>query len=227
MTEATQAQDQGQTTAAAAKGKVQYATVKMDDGRVVEFAGKRKMLKESIIKDDGALQVRLDFLNGETRLFTLPTSLVAKFAVHGAEQKLGDEIAGLEDVGDCVMAVDELMDRLAKGEWGVTRKPGAGMAGTSVLARALVEHSGKPIDVIKTFLAGKSQAEKVALRQNAAIAPIVARLEAEKTKKVNTNAIDTDALLGGLTGATSASAAEAAPAADAKPSAKAPAKKSA
>lgn len=204
MTDATNS-NEGKTTA---NSKVQYTTVKMDDGRIVEFAGKRKMLKESIIKDDGTLQVRLDFLNGETRLFTLPPTLINKFAVHGAEQKIGDEIAGLEDVGDCVMAVDELTERLNSGEWGIARKAGSGMAGTSVLARALCEHSGKSMDVIKTFLAGKSQAEKVALRQNAAIAPIVAKLEANKTKKESN--IDTDALLGGLTD--SAPVAPAAPA---------------
>lgn len=215
MTEATA------TTAAAAKtnSKVQYNTVKMDDGRVVEFAGKRKMLKESVFQPDGKIQVRLDFLNGESRTFTLSPELTAKFAAHGAEQKIGDEIAGLDDVGDCVIAVDELIERLNKNEWGVTRKAGSGMAGTSVLARALVEHSGKTMDVIKGFLAGKTQAEKVALRQNPSLAPIVQRLEAEKTKKPSN--INTEAMLDGLVGG------EAAPAAEAKPAAKAAVKKAA
>ena len=197
------------------KGKVQYQTVKMDDGRIVDFAGKRKMLKESILGDDGSVKIRLDFLNGETRTFTAPASLITKFAAHGAEQKLGDEIAGLTDVGDCVIAVDELVERLNKGEWGVARKSGSGMAGTSVLARALCEHSGKTMEVIKAFLSGKSQAEKVALRQNSAIAPIVARLEADKKPKAGNN-IDTDALLGGLTGGDVAEAPAAVPAPKAK-----------
>ena len=51
-----------------------------------------------------------------------------KFAAHGAEQKLGDEIAGLEDVDDCVIAIDSLIDRLYNGEWSVKREAG-GMAG--------------------------------------------------------------------------------------------------
>lgn len=183
--------------------KTQYTTVTMDDGRVVDFAGKRKMQKESIF-EGGEVKVRLDFVNGETRTFTLPASLRDKFAAHGAEQKLGDEIAGLDDVADCVMAVDELMTRLEGGEWGVGRKPGSGMAGSSILARALHEHTGKPMDAIKAFLAGKSQAEKVALRQNPAIAPIVQRLEADKVKKPSN--VDTNALLGEL-GVSEASAA--------------------
>lgn len=175
-------------------------TVKMDDERLVEFTGKRKMLKESIVHADGRLQVRLDFVNGETRTFTLPTGLVAKFALHGAEQKLGDEIAGVEDVEDCIMAIDALTERLSKGDesaW-TAKREASGMAGTSVLAKALVEHSGKSIEVIKAFLATKTQQEKVALRNNASIKPIIDRLEAAKNAKKT--GVDTDSLLGELAG---------------------------
>lgn len=181
-----------------AKQEPTVNTVTMDDGRIVEFSGKRKMLKESITTPDGALQVRLDFSNGETRTFTLPTGLVNRFALHGAEQKIGDEIAGVDDVEDCIMAVDALTERLNKGDeasW-TAKRESSGMAGTSVLAKALVEHSGKPIDQIKAFLLNKTQAEKVALRSNAAIKPIIERLEANKAAKKT--GIDTDGLLGEL-----------------------------
>ena len=177
------------------KPETTVETVTLTDGRIVDFAGKRKLLKESIITADGKVAVRLDFRNGETRLFTLPDALLNKFAAHGAEQKLGDEIAGLTDTEDCVLAVDELIDRLYNGEWSVKREAN-GMAGTSVLVRALVEHTGKTVEQIKQFLSGKSQAEKVALRNNPKIKPIVERIEAEKaTKKAN---VDTDAMLGEL-----------------------------
>lgn len=180
-----------------AKIETQVETVTMTDGRLVDFAGKRKLLKESSVNADGKVQVRLDFRNGETRLFTLPDALLNKFAAHGAEQKLGDEIAGLTDTEDCVLAVDELIDRLYNGEWSVKREAN-GMAGTSVLVRALVEHTGKTVEQIKQFLNGKSQAEKVALRNNPKIKPIVERIEAEKaSKKAN---VDTDAMLGELEG---------------------------
>ncbi len=179
------------------KTETQVETVTMTDGRVVEFAGKRKLLKESSVNAEGKVQVRLDFRNGETRLFTLPDNLLNKFAAHGAEQKLGDEIAGLTDIEDCLLAVDELIDRLYNGEWSVKREAN-GMAGTSVLVRALVEHTGKTVEQIKQFLSGKSQAEKVALRNNPKIKPIVERIEAEKaSKKAN---VDTDAMLGELEG---------------------------
>lgn len=179
------------------KAETAVETVTMQDGRIVEFAGKRKLLKESLQSPEGKVQVRLDFRNGETRLFTLPDNLLAKFAAHGAEQKLGDEIAGLADVDDCVIAIDELIDRLYNGEWGVKREAN-GMAGTSVLVRALVEHTGKTVEQIKTFLSGKSQAEKVALRNNPKVKPIVERIEAEKASKGSK--VDTDALLGELEG---------------------------
>jgi hypothetical protein len=179
-------------------------TVKMQDGRVVEFAGKRKLLKESTITAEGAAQVRLDWRNGETRLFTIPPAMLAKFACHGAEQKLGDEIAGLKDdkgndadIDDCVLTVDELIDRLYAGEWG-TKRDGNGMAGTSILLRALIEmQPAKPADEIRAWLKGKTHAEKTALRANPKVKPIVDRLEAEKATKKSSN-VDTDALLNEL-----------------------------
>ena len=176
-----------------AKADTQYKTVKMDDGRTVDFAGRRKLLKESTIDDKGVVVVRLDFVNGETRTFTIPHVLTARFAAHGAEQKLGDEIAGLEDIDDCVLAIDDLCERLKEGNWGMVRTSN-GMAGTSVLARALCEQSGKPMDAVKKFLSEKTQAEKVALRMNAKLAPIVARLEAEKAGKSKVK-VDTDSML--------------------------------
>ncbi len=177
------------------KAKAEVATVTMTDGRVVEFAGKRKLLKESFERADGTLAVRLDFRNGQSRTFDLPATMIPKFATHGAEQKLGDEIAGLDDVEDCVLAVDELIERLNKGEWGQARESN-GLAGTSVLARALCELKGLPMEKVKIFLSGKSQAEKVALRGNPAVKAIVERIEAEKATKGPK--VDTDAMLGEL-----------------------------
>lgn len=178
-----------------AKVETVIETVTMEDGRIVEFAGKRKLLKSSSVTPEGKVAVRLDFRSGATRLFTVPDELLAKFAAHGAEQKLGDEIAGLDDTEDCVMAIDELIDRLYNGEWGIKREAN-GMAGTSVLARALVELTGKTREQIKDFLTGKTQAEKVALRNSAKVKPIVERIESEKAQKGSK--VDTDALLGEL-----------------------------
>lgn len=176
--------------------KTQVETVTMDDGRIVDFPGKRRLLKEASIDEaTGEVTVRLDFRNGESRTFKLPQALMLKFAAHGAEQKLGDEIAGMkDDIGDAVLAIDNLIERLNAGEWSVKRESN-GMAGTSVLIRALVEHTGKSVEDIKAFLKPKSQAEKIALRNNPKIKPIVERLEGEKVSK---SSVDTEALLGEL-----------------------------
>lgn len=180
-----------------AKAPKEVRSVTMTDGRVVEFGAKARMLKE-ILHSEGQLPaVRLDFSNGETRLYQVSPALVNQFAGHGAAQKLGDETAGEKDVDDAILAVDALIERLNKGEWNVLRQPGNGMSGTSVLLRALVEASGKSVEAIKPWLMARSQAEKLALRQSPDIKPIVDRLEAEKAAGV-VGKIDTAALLASI-----------------------------
>ena len=189
----------GTGTAKPVKKEPTINTVTLTDGRIVDFVGKRKLLKASAVTPDGKIQTTLDFVNGETRTFTIPDALLAKFASHGAEQKLGDEIAGVDDIEDAVMAIDDLIDRLYNGEWGVARDK-SGLAGASILMRALVESTGKTAEEIKKFLSDKTAAQKAALRTNPKIKPIVDRLEAEKAAKSakKADAVDTDALLNEL-----------------------------
>lgn len=177
--------------ATAAKPKAEVTMVKMSDGREVEFAGKRKLLK-TVIVDDKGVKVQMDFVNGTTRTFPVRDAYFYQAAGHGMSQKYGDETAGLDDVDDMVLAVDELDGRLAKGEWTMKRE-GGGLGGTSVLLRALVELSGKTAEDVKAFLGTKSQQEKLALRNSAKVKPIVDRIEAEKASKAAK--VDTDALL--------------------------------
>lgn len=198
---------EAQEAVATKKPKAEVQTVVMQDGRSVDFVGKRKLIKNTII-DGSAVKVQLDFRNGETRLFPIPDALLLQFAGHGAEQKLGDETAGEDDVDDMVLSIDDLIDRLNKGEWRTVREPGNSMSGTSVLLQALVEVSGKSKEDVKAFLSGgtdskgtvhtaKKPAEKMALRNSDKLRPIVQRIEAAKASK-NAN-VDTDALLSELT----------------------------
>ena len=175
------------------KGR-EVEVVTMQDGRKIEFAGNRKLLKSYEITPDGIF-IRLDFRNGETRDFRIPDSLMGQFAGHGGLQKLGDETAGMKDVDDMVLAVDETIDRLNKGEWS-TRTEGGSFAGGSILLRALVEFSGKTVDNIKMFLKEKTPAQKTALRNSVQIKPIIDRMESEKASKGPS--VDTQALLGEL-----------------------------
>ena len=168
--------------------------VEMSDGRKVEFVGKRKMLKNTFIEKD-QVTIRIDFRNGETRSWGIPEALILQCAGHGAEQKLGDEVAGETDVDDMTIAIDELIDRLNKLEWSV-RREGGGFTGTSILMKALMEVSGKAAEAVKEFLKGKSQAEKMALRQSKTLKPVVERMEGEKVSKAAH--IDAEALLATL-----------------------------
>ena len=176
-------------------------SVTMEDGRVVEFNVKQKAVKESTVAD-GVVSCQMDFANGMSRIFTCPDQeMLIKLAMHGAEQKLGDEMAGIKEIDDCVLAVESLIARLEAGEWTKTRSSN-GMAGTSVLIAALMEFSGKDVATIKEFLKDKTQAEKLALRKNPDIKVIVDRIEEErlaaKAEKDPTSVIDTDALLAGI-----------------------------
>lgn len=182
-----------------AKQETAVESITMKDGRVIEFTGKRKALKETLIVD-GKVTVRIDFRNGETSLFTVPDAMLLRFAGHGAEQKLGDSMAGIEAVDDCQLAVDELIDQLYNGEWNA-RKEGSGFNGASILLKALCEHTGKDAPTIKAFLSKKSHAEKLALRNSAKVKPIVERLEAEKAARSKAGqGVDTAALEAELEG---------------------------
>ena len=119
----------------------------------------------------------------------------AKDAPHELSAILDVHLMLLQDEALTTGVKHWITDRLYNGDWSVKRES-SGMAGTSVLVRALVEHTGKTVEQIKAFLAGKSQAEKVALRNNPKIKPIVDRIESEKAAKKTS--VDTDALLGEL-----------------------------
>lgn len=171
-------------------------TVSMEDGSQEIFGGKKKMLKVTTIAD-GKVVTKLSFLNGRIVTFTMPEDMVLRFAAHGADQKFGDEIAGLGDIDDAVLAIEGLSARLTGGEWSQKRE-GSGLGGTSVLAKALCEMYKQPMEKIKTFLAGKNQAEKIALRNNPKVKPFVDAVEAAKAAKAGRVAIDTESLLGEL-----------------------------
>lgn len=180
-----------------AKTETVVETVKMLDGRVVDFSGKRKILKESGVNADGDVYCRLDFRNGESRVFICPQLLINQAAGHGLEQKLGDVTAGEADIDDAVEAVDQLMERLGRCEWNSPRES-SGMAGTSSLIRALVEHTGKPVEKIRAFLEPKTKLEKDALKGAPGIKAIFDRIEAEKAAKAKP--VDVSGLLDELEG---------------------------
>ena len=213
----------------AVKEKAQVQEVQLADGRTVGFAGKRKVLKETLIDSskiiqdgdtvtlqDGAVSIRMDFRNGESRVFPLRGDMIARFAGHGAEQKYGDELASPSDKPmseeDMVLAVEELHDQLyQKGEWRAVSEGGGGFAGASIVVRALVEASGKTIEQVKEFLqkkldGAKARGEKLSRNElyasfrdpSTKVGAIIRRLEEEKLSK--DKKVDADAELAELTG---------------------------
>lgn len=200
-----------------AKTPVEVKTVTMDDGRSVEFSGKKRLSKEVIIAD-GVIKVRLDFVNGETRTFTIPDALMAQFAGHGASQKLGDEISDVTDVADAIEVVDQLMQRLEAGDWYAAREGGQGMSGVSVLAKALVEVTSQPIAVVRDYLSKLDNKTKTALRVSDEVAPVVKRLEQEKADRAAARgktvaSVDTAGLIANLKAGAPATAQSALPSA--------------
>src|SRR5690348_14092483 len=169
--------------------------VTMNDGRIVPFAGDRKMQKSYTI-DTAARKVtaRFDFVNGHTIDFELPDELVLQAAGHGVVQKGGDSAAGEKDVEDMILAVQDTLDNLSKGNWKAARE-GGGFSGAGVVVRALCEVYGKTPDQIKAWVDGKidaatkagqkltRQALYNAFRQSDKVGPKIRELESAKAKK--------------------------------------------
>lgn len=202
------------------KSKTEYTDVTMTDARVVSFAGKRKVNKETLIDESkiavendviqlalGAVSIRMDFRNGETRLIPLPLSLLARFAGHGAEQKFGDELATTADKplteDDMVLAIDDLNAQIQSGKWGAGRASGGGgVSGASVVVQAIMEATGKDLATVKAFLQKKLDADPALSRRalydsfrvaGTKTGVIIKRLEEAKLAK--TAKVDADAEL--------------------------------
>jgi len=207
-------------TATPARPKTEYLEVKMEDGRTVSFAGKRKLNKETLVDDTkvvvegdvmqvqaGAVSIRMDFRNGTTRTFALPLGMLAKFAGHGAEQKYGDELASPASnplsEEDMVLAVEDLDKEIQAGNWGKGRSAGGGgVSGASIVVQAIMEATGKDLATVKDYLdkkiASTEGLTRRALYDSFRVAGtktgiIIKRMEDEKLAK--TAKVDADAAL--------------------------------
>jgi len=205
------------------KPKTEYTEVTLTDGRKVSFPGKQKVSKEALIDEsklvvedgvmqltEGAVSIRMDFRNGDTRTIPLPLSLLARFAGHGALQKFGDELATTADKPlseeDMVLAIDDLAAQIASGNWGKARASGGGgVSGASVVVQAICEATGKDLETVKAYLQKKLDSDSALTRRalydsfrvaGTKTGVIVARLEAAKTAK--TAKVDADSELANI-----------------------------
>ena len=206
----------------AGKSKTEYQEVTMSDGRKIQFAGKRKVNKETVIDvskievasdgsiaqfTPGAVSIRFDFRNGETRLYPLALNMLARYAGHGGEQKFGDEFATTADKplseDDMVIAFDDLSALHDKGQWGVGRASGGGgVSGASLVVQAIMEATGKDLTTVKAYLQKKLDNDKELSRRQlydsfrvagTKTGVIIKRLEEAKLAK--TAKLDADAEL--------------------------------
>lgn len=173
-----------------------------EDGSTHEFGEKQKVKKQSSIQEGGTVVTKFVFRNGAVRTHeTAPDSpIYSRLAMHGADQKFGDEFAGLEDVEDCVEAFDEMSKRLARNEWS-EKRTSDGLAGSSMLARALVKLYGKTLDEVKERLSTLDAKTKQALSRDPKVAEVIAQIKAEQAaKKPAKDAIDPSAAMAAFLG---------------------------
>lgn len=198
-----------------------YTKVKMEDGREdVEFAGKRKMNKEAgFDAAAGTASVRFDFVNGKTLGIStsqLTNEIILRAAAHGLSQKCGDNVAGVPELDDMVIGVEEMIAQLVGGAWSQAREAGDSVAGASVVIKAILESLNKKraaagkeladIAFVKAFLQGKLDAAKAAgaklsrqelyagfRRPDTEVGQIIKRLEEERLAKGSS--VDTASLM--------------------------------
>ena len=210
MTQMQSEAPQVEASAKPAKAKTEYTPVTMEDGSVVQFAGKKKMLKKvEVDADTGAVVVKFLFRNGAIRFLDasiLSPEISLRSLAHGLSQKIGDESSGEDDVDDMVVCTETMIARLTKGEWGAERQAGDSFAGSSIVIRALVTHTGKTVEAIKSFLQGKLDADKASggkltraqlyasFRSHPSVGAIIQKLESEKASKAKP-AVDAGDLL--------------------------------
>lgn len=124
--------------------------------------------------------------------------------MHGLKQKLVDAAAISRDtetgrsatIEDKYNAVREVAERLRAGEWN-KKAEGGGGGPASLLARAVAELRGKPLDVVRPWLDAKTKEERAALKKNPRVASIILRMQAEAAANAKGGA-DSDSLLSEL-----------------------------
>jgi glutathione S-transferase len=146
------------------------------------------------VSEDGR-SVAIDFSNGKqvsVQVQDLPADMLARLALHGLSQKLGDSYSGC--AGDLTQAVAECeatAEALLAGNW---NRRGDGFGGAD-LAQALANVQGKMLEEAQEAIAGLGKDDREGLRKHPKIKAEMARIKADRLdKKAEGNSPD----LGGL-----------------------------
>lgn len=146
------------------------------------------------------------FTDGTVREYsigTLPSELIQRLAVHGAEQKLRDNFANAKKdgltVSDVIGACDELWGEFTNGKFTQTREGGGGES-VSLLAAGLLrlvaegKLAPKAMDVSseanceKWLRENRDKEQRKAMRSNPSVAAAMAAVSAERKAAVAASA---------------------------------------
>ena len=153
--------------------------------------------------------VTVTFANGQdlaVDVSTLTPEIQQQAMLHGIKQKLVDagalsrntETDKPASVEDKYKSVEEVHGRLLAGVWHKerTKKADETVASKDLLARALMQMTGKDRAYVDDYLSAKTKEQRAALKKNPRVVSIVAELSAATVS----NGINTDELLGELIG---------------------------
>lgn len=163
---------------------------------------KQRDIRAEVHRIDGTAHgLSLTFSNGKKLTVyasEVSSSILNEALWHGMKQKLVDAaaISRNPDTGrsatieDKFSAVHDVYQRLLSGLW---NEPREGGGGGSLLFKALCRvFDKKTPEAIRTWLDGKTDAEKAALRKNPKVAQAILDIQAEAA---GASDIDTDAML--------------------------------
>lgn len=166
-------------------------------GTETEVAAPKKMKMAETYHEDGRVTFRATFGNGAVHEFTLDpmAEMFARFAAHGARQKLSDAGSTKKTADEAEKAVAALIEALENGEWSCKGSGGDGEPTGGLLAKALANLYDKDLSEVQTYLAGLHEDTKErakihnALRAQPEVAAEIERIRPPKrAKKVDDSA---------------------------------------
>ena len=161
--------------------------VEMKDGRKVDFGKRGKQKSAFTVAGEGMdrhVVVTFDIPNGDThtRTFGFDHPLVMELLGYGVKQKIADSLANAEDPDDISMAVERQLSQLDEGKWSLRSNEASSFRGFADLYQAYLEVKGvKDEDgSLKKRLADADESTLKAIKNNAVVKSILARIAAEK-----------------------------------------------
>ena len=129
-------------------------------------------------KDITGRVLTIKFANNSTLICNidlLSDEMRERLMMHGLSQKIGDSYASAESVEQACDNATTQWDGLLNGDW-ATRATGG------ILAEALAQVSGKPVEECRAALRLLDDKKKRALQKDARILAAIAAIQAERAK---------------------------------------------